>query len=469
MGFAFKVKPWKHQLDAFEFAFWKQATMLAMDMGTGKSATTINLLDNWSLDQSGQLLIKNIFILCPKSVIDVWPDQFNKHAFFKYNVVPLIKGSVMHRTSMAADELLTSQKLAMPLVLITNYECFRMDEFFKFCMRVKWDVVICDESSRIKSAKGKTSRYLARLAVRVDRRLCLTGTPMPHSPLDVWAQYRFLDPNIYGTSYTRFKMRYAILGGFEEREVVGYQHMDELNLKFYSIAFRVKKRDVLDLPEETTIIRRTELSIATRKIYKSLERDFIAGVQDGIITASNALVKLLRLQQLTGGFAVTEEKRTVSIGDEKSILLKDVLEEIGSDESIVVFAQFTEDLRNIARVSRELGLKYFELSGRLKQLKEWQDGDSAILGVQIQAGGMGVDMTKSCYAIYYSTGFNLGNYEQSKARLHRPGQTRNVTYTHLVIKDTIDERVYGALLKRKNIVESVLKELIISPPPPIRR
>lgn len=77
--------------------------------------------------------------------------------------------------------------------------------------------------------------------------------------------------------------------------------------------------------------------------------------------------------------------------------------------------------------------------------------------MQIQSGGAGVDFTRSRYCIYYSLGFSLGDYDQSLARIHRPGQQREVTYYHLIAKDTVDEQVYAALDARRDVVTSIME------------
>ena len=92
-------------------------------------------------------------------------------------------------------------------------------------------------------------------------------------------------------------------------------------------------------------------------------------------------------------------------------------------------------------------------------MEAWQAGDAPILAVQIQAGGVGIDLTRAAYCVYLSTGFSLGDYEQSVARCHRPGQDRTVFYYHILVKDSVDERVYKALRARKNVVESVLADI----------
>ena len=87
------------------------------------------------------------------------------------------------------------------------------------------------------------------------------------------------------------------------------------------------------------------------------------------------------------------------------------------------------------------------------------DWDQGVLAVQIQAGGLGLDLTLARYAIYYSLGFSLGDYSQSMARLHRPGQTHPVEYIHIVASGTVDETVMDALARREAVIETILKEV----------
>ena len=95
----------------------------------------------------------------------------------------------------------------------------------------------------------------------------------------------------------------------------------------------------------------------------------------------------------------------------------------------------------------------------MDELKRWQAGDAPVLAVQIDSGGLGIDLTRARYAIYYSLGFSLGSYEQSLARVHRPGQTRPVEYIHLLAENTVDEKVVAALSSRADVVNAVLQEM----------
>jgi SNF2 family DNA or RNA helicase len=303
---------------------------------------------------------------------------------------------------------------------------------------------------------------MGRLGQKVKYKLGLTGSPMPHSPLDAYAQYRFLDPTIFGTSFTRFRSRYAIMGGFQGHEIKGYQHEDELNEKFYSIAYRVG-REAIELPEAIHETRTCVLEPSALKIYKELEHDcFTALREDTTITPANALTKLLRLQQVTSGVVKDDDGVLQEVSKAKGELLADIMEDLPTHEPVVVFARFQADLDTIRRVCEEQGRKYGELSGRARDgltSDSTMSPDIDVIGVQIQSGGVGIDLTRAAYCIYLSLGYSLGDYEQSLARCHRPGQTRTTFFYHLITEGTVDEKVYKALDERRDVVESILKEV----------
>ena len=212
---------------------------------------------------------------------------------------------------------------------------------------------------------------------------------------------------------------------------------------------------MLDLPPLLTVTRMCELGPKARKLYRTLEQDFIVYLEEGRITAVNTLARLLRLQQVTSGYGRTEDGRDVEVDTTKAKLLADLLEDMGK-EPVVVFARFKHDLEVVHRVARRLELPSFEISGERKELSLWNEG-GGVLAVQIQSGGLGIDLTKARYAIYYSLGFSLGDYLQSRARLHRQGQERPVEIIHLVAAHTVDEKVLAALAAREQVVESILQ------------
>lgn len=445
-----KMEPWMHQLQAYHFIMANKGAMLAMDMGTGKSKVTIDAI-------CAQQFLLNL-IVCPKSVIDVWPKEFLKHGWdnVNYRIVPLKKGTVQEKAMLCAEVAAEADPDEV-VVFVMNYETAWRSPMKEWLLARKWGYVILDESHRAKAPGGKASMFLSGLGDKARRRLCLTGTPMPHSPLDIYAQFRFLDKGVFGTSKKRFEDRYAIKGGYQGYQILDWKNQQEMNEKIHSIAYFADK-NVLDLPEVLSMNRYCELEGQALTLYKKLEKDLIGGVEDGMVTAANALVKLLRLQQITGGHVTDDLERVVMFDKQpKADLLAEIVEGIGNDEALVVFARFRHDLDVIHQVGQKLARPTYELSGRRNQLAEWQEAtDGGIIAVQIQAGGVGIDLTRARYCIYYSMGFSLGDYEQSLARVHRPGQTRPVTYIHLVTTGTVDEKVLSALQEKKDVVQSIL-------------
>ena len=440
---------WDHQRQAVDFAIDRTATLFHMGLGTGKSRCAIEVAHRTEA--------RNILILCPLSVCDAWLDQFAKFGT-KFHPIILGRGSVKKKRSVAESAAAKAYAYAKPFVVVVNYESARNEPLAAWLLAQKFDLLILDESHRIKSPSGTTSRWVSRLAQTCVKRIALTGTPMPHSPLDIYAQFRSLSPTVFGWSFVRFRKRYAVMGGFGGYQVQGFQNMAELRARMAAITFQAD-RSVLDLPDAIHERRLVHLSPKARRLYGDMDADFTASVREGEITAANALVKLLRLQQLTSGRVTVEADESssiVKIDDAKEKALADLLLDLPEDEPVVVFGRFSADLASVHAAAAAVGRESLELSGRRRELKEWQGGGAPILAVQIQSGGTGIDLTRAAYCCYLSTGFSLGDYEQSLARVHRPGQDRTVFYYHFVAKDTVDEKVYGALRARKQVVEAVL-------------
>lgn len=451
------MERWQNQEEAFNFAMTHPACMLDMEMGTGKTRVAIDVAmarDN----------VKYILVVCPKAVIGVWRENLEKFAEGPWECWDVNKGTVKKKTSILRDWIRFSDPDAKKFVII-NYDCVWRKEMGTYIYNSGvFDMVILDESHRAKSAGSKVSKYLGSLGKRVRYKMCLSGTPMANSPLDVYGQYRFLDPNIFGTSYYLFQSQYAIMGGPEMRFVVGFKNQKELNLKFNKIAYRCKMSEVADrikLPDSLPpTYRLVQLPKKDMDTMKQLNKEFVSECGSGHIVVNNVLVKLIRLQQICSGFCFTQESvfdapKMQELNTSKQDMLFDIMQDIEFTENIVVFCIFKHDLESIRNATIKTGRKYFELSGSENTLQEWKKVDGAVIGVQIQAGSEGVDMTKANHAIYFSVPHSLYMYEQSRARLYRPGQLRPVSFCHLLAEDTIDMSLYKSLIKKKDIISSI--------------
>jgi SNF2 family DNA or RNA helicase len=478
-----------HQEEARSFALPRRGAMLAMDMGTMKTRTALEIV----LERGH----RRCLVLCPLSVVPVWPNEIRKHGLSEHlRCLVLDNGTTKTKAKLA--EGFVRECGTQPWLIVTNYESAWRGDLARLLQRLQLDCLVCDESHRLKSPWGKASVFVWRLSQGVPWRLALTGTPMPHSPLDLYAQFRFLCPNVFGLNFNAFKKRYAVYAldalkqkieeaqqniaagkdvednkavlaplqeslrskpDFLQHQLVGWKNQEELTQKFYENSFRVKKEDVLSLPPAVHQTRYCTLSSKAQLVYDSLENSLAADVGKGLVTPANALVRLLRLQQVTSGYVTTDEAAQVFLDEAKQDCLTDVLEDLPAQEPVVVFCRFQHDLDAAARAALALERKPRELSGRLNQLAAWQNGAGSVLAVQVQSGGLGVDLTRAAFCVYFSLGFSLGDYEQSLARLHRPGQQRSITYVHLLAKNTIDEKVYEMLAERKAVIEGVLDQL----------
>ena len=470
---------WQHQTDGLEFIRPLNGAMLAMEMGCGKSRCAVERLD--------ELEAHRTIILCPLSIVDhVWPEQIRTYSSRDLRVVPLGNRYPSVKAKLErAQVMLAEQKL--PAVLIINFESAWRKPLADWLMNQVWDLLIVDESHRLKAHDGKASLWVSKLSNLIPNRLALTGTPMPHSPLDIYAQYRIIDKSVYGTNYQGFKDRYAVTSEIlvrkplpkgvdpdspeaQNREtttvskITDFKNLEELEALFFQRAFRVTAAETLDLPHVMNTYHRVTLGPKAQRAYIQMETEFKALLQSGeTLTAPNALAKLLRLQQITSGYAPSKNGDVLKLDDAKTQALTDILEGIPQEEPVVVFARFHHDLEEIANAAKQSNRPSFELSGRIKQIDEWKQ-EGGVLAVQIQAGGLGISLTEARYCVYYSLGFALGDYLQSLARTHRPGQERPVQYIHLLADQTIDMTVIFALAKKLDVVSSILDRRSIYKP-----
>lgn len=450
---------------------------------TGKSLVSVKLYEAWNVE----LVIE----LCPSKVRKVWPREFAKWGerdwivdngrFRKKRGDGWRKGvSLAERVERMKENLKLGYEEDRPVALVVNYEAFWQGAMREFLMSLEPDVLGLDEMHKIKKAGGKWSKSASELRKRVrpaGKVLGKTGTVMPHSEPDVYGQFRTIDPGIFGTNFSHFQRRFFEMGGFEGKEVEGFLSKaaeDEFNAAWQRLAY-ICDEDVLDLPGAIDMPAVTcELDAEAAKAYQNLADDFITwvggGEEDGEpVTAANTLARLLRLQQVTSGHLFVgedEEREVVSVGEEKKKLLRDELEDLPPGEPAVVYARFTEDLRRIEEVAAETGRRYAEISGHREDgLVEDPDDPSSdgtmnpdcdLLGVQIQAGAEGIDLTRSCYGFFYSLILDLGLYAQVRKRQDRPGQTKLVRFGFLVAEGTVDEIIIRALRERKDIVEACI-------------
>jgi SNF2 family DNA or RNA helicase len=202
-----------------------KAVAFLMDMGTGKTITTIALVGTLN-ERAG---VNKLLVVCPKSIVGVWEEEFKKFADYRY-ALTVLDGTLQKKKD--AFKYMNGTALQ---VIVVNYEsCWRLEKEI-----TKWqpDMIVCDESSKIKNPTTSQSKALHRLGKLTKYNVILTGTPITNNPLDFFSQYKFLDEDIFGGSYYAFRSKYAVMGGYGNYQVVGYKNLQELTEKAHNIAF----------------------------------------------------------------------------------------------------------------------------------------------------------------------------------------------------------------------------------------
>lgn len=439
---------------------------LLFEMGCGKTLTAIMIAG--TAYQMGK--VEKVLVVAPTSVCSVWPKDFAEFADFKANIKVLL-GDKNRRLKLLND--LDNFPFKALKVAVINYESTWREGIFDALYEWNADMIICDESQRIKSHDAEQSKAMHKLGDQAKYKLILSGTPVQNNAIDLYSQYRFLDPTIFGTNFYQFRNRYAIMGGFNRHQIVGYKDLDQLIQKEHSIAFRITKEEAIDLPEQTFIKRKVQLGKKEKDLYNQIKRSSYAELSNGDkITATTVLTRLLRLQQLAGGFLVTDDSdKPELVNTAKLDALQDIIEDyvLGAGKKLVIFARFipevTAIMKMIDKTFQKTGKKQVAIYGAIKKedrgpiIKQFQeDPDTVIIVGQIDTLGVGVTLTAADTCVYYSKNFNYATYEQSLSRIHRIGQRNTCTYIDLETEGTVDEMIGKALARKEDMAKTVVDD-----------
>lgn len=463
-----RAKLFRHQVRAANMALIQLSSKpsagfgLLFEMGCGKTLTAVAIMGALYRQRK----ITRVLVVAPSSVCSVWPHDLAAFAAFPYEVRVLLgeKKQRLEALHSLTDYPNTANRL---LISVINYEATHREGIFEALDGYAADLIVCDESQRIKNPKAAQSKAVQMLGDRAAYRLILSGTPVQNSAIDLYSQYRFLDPSVFGANFYAFRNRYCQMGGYGGHEVVGFRHMDELVRKEHAIALRVTKAECLDLPAQTFVRRYVELEPAARRLYDQIARASCAELESGgRVTAPIVLTRLLRLMQLTGGFVQPDGSDCAQqAGSAKLDALADILEDYVQEagQKLVVFARFRPEIAAICRLLEGRGIRYGRIDGEVPMdqrgavVEAFQnDPGVKVFVAQIQTAGLGITLHAASAAVFYSLDFNYANYAQALARIHRIGQERPVTYIHLLAGQTVDDRVLDALERKEDLARTIV-------------
>ena len=458
-----KATPFEHQLKAFNFAcklfglipseFHSGGVALLMEQGCGKTITSVGITG--ALYKAGR--ITKVLIVAPLSILSVWEDEFEKFADFPCSL------TVLKGTGKKKQEQLQNISDEGLQIVVINYEsAWRMEKDI-----IGWgpDLVIADEAHKMKEARTNQSKGMHSIGAQANYRLLLTGTVINNKELDVFSQYKFVEPRIFGNSFFTFRNRYFDMGGYGGYIPIFKQSMmDDFLKRMHAIAFRVTKDECLDLPEITEEVRRIELEPKAMKIYSELEKESFTELTNSEVSAVNVLTKLLRLCQVTGGHLTDDEGDSNLVSTAKLEALTDIVESsVEDNKKIVIMARFIPELNDIQQMLDKKGIGYSVIRGGVKdrdeQIRRFQeDQDCMVFVGQIAAAGLGLTLTAASTMVFYSLDYSMSNFEQAKARIHRISQRENCHYIYLVAKNTVDVKVLRALRNKVNLAKALVDD-----------
>ena len=466
------VELWTHQREGVERAISEGSYGWFFEAGTGKTRTAIETLRK-IYSREGRVL--STLILCPPVVIENWRQEI-----LKFSKIPLNKVHKLTGSSKARTEHLASQ--SEPGIFITNYEALTMKGLYEELLKTNFEILICDESHRIKNPDAKRTKACIQIADRAKFKFVLSGTPVLRNLMDVWSQFRVLDGGeAFGKNFFVFRSQY-----FYNKNA----HLSHVNFPDWRIrpnaeslisdmmkakSMSVKKEDCLDLPPLVKKKIFVEMGGEQKKAYEEMKKHFITWLKTEATTADLAVTKALRLQQIVSGFAKTERSVMSPEGSiyrfedsPRTLALRELLEDLAPNHKVLVWACFKENYGQIREVCESLKLQYIELHGEISQKKRdesiirfREDPEVRVVIGNQGAAGIGINLVEASYMIYFSRNFSLEHDIQSEARAYRAGseQHQKITRIDLVCKDTIDEEVLEALANKQAIGELVLREI----------
>jgi len=468
------IKPWAHQLEAIERARGVRDFALFFEMGTGKTATTINILRH-KFTQSRQVMRTVIF--GPPIILENWKREWGMHSKLSPKHILVLNGSQKKRVRAFLSN-------SDARILITNYESLLMKDLMAAIVQWAPEVLVFDESQRIKTPNSKRTKEAIKLAdlASVRHRYILSGTPVLNSPMDLFSQFRALDcGETFSKNFFIFRAHYFFdknAGMPRDRYFPNWQirpgAVEELNKKILAKGTRVTKEECLDLPPLVRQEVRVELGAEQRKAYEEMRKDFITYLQDKACVSTMALTKALRLQQIVSGHvplrgeAGTEPVVYRFADNPRAHALKDILEEITPNHKVLIWAVFKENYVQIREVCELLGIRYVEVHGEIGNIKKFEavellntDPSVRVLIGHPASGGVGINLVSASYSIFYSRSFSLEQDLQAEARNHRGGSEvhARITRIDLVASETIDELISKKLASKEQMGEKLLQDL----------
>lgn len=465
-SYIYKTEPMDHQRQLFLLSRDEPAFAFLMEQGCGKTKPDIDT----SAYLYAQGKIDAFIVIAPNGVHTNWqaeeipkhlPDWCPHKVWVYSSPMTKTKKQALEETIAAVDTL---------KIFCFNIEAFghgkTAKEIFERLLRTFPKIKISiDESQFIKNPSANRTRYLTKACEAVPYKRILTGTAITKGAGDVYAQFRWLNPDILGyDSFYTFRGRFCRMGGFKDKQIIGYKNLDELIGMISPYSFRVTKDQCLDLPSKVYKRCFVDLTPQQRKLYDQLANDYYAEMEGvGQISAPLAIVRLMRLQQITCGWMPGEDGETMRRIPGENPKMDATMRHVEDQTSpSLIWARFIPDIEAIVEELRRAhgkdsvamyrgGMKADVKTGLIR---DFQAGNLKAL-VCSKAAARGLTLTACENPFYHSMEYDLEIRLQSEDRCHRKGTVNSVVYTDCVANKTLDNKIIRSLISKKTIADII--------------
>jgi len=420
---------------------------------------------------------KKILILSPATLLYNWQSEVEK--FTEYESI-ILYGDKRYRKSII-KEFINNDNYYFGII---NYEALPK-KYFARNLLYNYDLVIADESAKfIKTAGTKRTKVATDIADMSRYKLILTGTPISNKPIDIWAQYRFLDGGeLFGINFYRWRNHYFFQVGYKFKHYIFRKCLSkELNKKIYnkSIRFGKEYREG-KLPKElfNPIILKPDIDFYNT--YEDVRDQIMTEIklEGGIanIQIKNVLTKLIKLQQITSGFLkIGKEEHTLEHTPKLDALEEYIDTALTAGDSVIIWCWFKYSIQMINNMLKKKKIKFISMSGddsSLEKTGKWKKFQKSktinVFVGQIVSGGIGINLFKTCidpsksqHMVFYENTHTLQDRLQALGRIDRVGVvTDMIYYKDLIIKDTIDEQILNSINKNKDLADLIIKGGVI--------
>lgn len=438
-------RPFVHQARTVRFMLANHRAYLWLDMGTGKTATTLWFFDLLFDYQK----VKKVLVLAPLSTLDLtWNNEV-------LEVCPNRKSIILHHPNR--DERLRMFKSDNEIFII-NHDGVR--NFYKELVELNPDIIVIDEITAFSNAQSERSKNLQKLCKNAKAVYGLSGDPVAGGLINSYGIAKVVNPDKLPNKYfTRYRDMISYPITMYEREY--FPNALEIVNEALSPAIKISIEDCVDLPPITFQTRRVDVPKETYALFKEMLDEQIAMYKGGLITASTAGVCHIRLIQILNGFTKTSDGEILFTDMSPKLReLHDIYFESG--RKLVVFAQSVPTVKILLKFFRDKGIKaeliYGEVSRseRKRIVDDFQSGGDGVLIAQVKTMSHGITLTASNTICFFGPVSGNEAFRQAIRRIRRIGQIKAQRIVKLVCSK-FEEWTFEKLDKKQNVGQAMLE------------